>query len=125
LKRNGVDRIISIQSPSHTAWYHKLQAGQLRSRCLIFGKGKSHFSSPEYPDQFWGLFSILFSGYWGQNSWGMKLTSHLQQNVKVQGEWNCTSTIPYASRVCTGTTLLSFTLFYIITSWQNFRAPDL
>jgi hypothetical protein len=66
LKRNGLVHIIAIKSPSHEACYHNLQAGQLRRCGLIYGKGMSYFSNLEHPDQFWGLFSIIFSGTEGE-----------------------------------------------------------
>jgi hypothetical protein len=37
-----------------------------RSCGLIYGKGISYFSNPEHPDQFWSLFSIIFSGTEGE-----------------------------------------------------------
>ena len=50
----------------------RLEAGLLWNLGSIYGRDKRVFSSLNYPDQLWGPLSLVFNGYCGALSSGVK-----------------------------------------------------
>jgi hypothetical protein len=81
-----------------------------------FPKEARDFFSPKHPDQFRGLFSILFNGYQGGLSprvdkLGSKAGSGPLSSASVKNAYIYDTTLPYAYITHTGTT---FTLLLLV-----------
>jgi hypothetical protein len=61
---------VNHQEPGQLSWY--IDRLRLDGRGSIPSKGKAFFSTPQRPDRFWGPLNLLFNGYRGTLSPGVK-----------------------------------------------------
>jgi len=60
-----------------------------------FPAAAREFSVLQSADWLWVPLNLLFSGYWGQSGWGMKLNVHCQLVTRLMNnEWSYTYTPP-------------------------------
>jgi len=76
-------------------------------------QSKRFFSSPEYPDQLWGPFSLLFNGYLGSlpevKRPECEINHSSPSSAEVKNKWCYTSTSPICLQ---GVYRENFTFFY-------------
>jgi hypothetical protein len=66
-----------------------------------FPAAAREFSVLQSADWLWGPLSLLFSGYWGQSGWGMKLNVYCQLMTRfMHNDWSYTYTPPHMSPWC-------------------------
>lgn len=109
-KRNVWWALLKLWRVGTVTW---LLAPWLRNRDSIPVGGNRLLSFPKRPDWLWGPTSISGCGglyTWGRSNQGVKLTTHL--NAEVKNERNYTSTPPYIFMAGTVTTFTYKEIWY-------------